>query len=52
MTWSTGTMMFYGGAAVAAIALLALIITLFVFRGGKKRLRRKLDKEYEKERNI
>ena len=45
-------MMFYGGAAVAAIALLALIITLFVFRGGKKRLRRKLDKEYEKDEHI
>ena len=40
--------MFYGGAAGAGAALLALIIALIAFHGGKKRLRRKLDEEYGK----
>ena len=46
MEWTTGSIMFYGGVAVAAAALLALVIALLVFRGSNKRLRRKLDDEY------
>ena len=46
MGWTTGSLMFYGGAAVAVVALLALVAALSVFRGSKKRLRRKLDEEY------
>ncbi|MCL2151789.1 MAG: hypothetical protein FWH57_02340 [Oscillospiraceae bacterium] len=48
MEWTTGSMMFYGGIACACAAILALVIVLFVFRGSKKRLRRKLDEEYGK----
>ena len=48
MEWSTGSVMFYGGAACACAALLALIVVLLVFRGSKKRLQRKLDEEYGK----
>ena len=48
ITWTTGSIMFYGGIGIAAVALLALIIALLAFRGSKKRLRRKLDEEYGK----
>ena len=48
MEWTIGSMMFYGGAACAGLTFLVLIVMLFVFRGGKKRLRRKLDEEYGK----
>ena len=44
-----GSLMFYGGSAVAAIALLTLIAALFFFRSGKKRMRGKLDEEYGKD---
>jgi len=46
MDWSLGSLMFYGGAACSCAGLLALVILLIIFRGSKKRLRRKLDEEY------
>ena len=49
MEWTTGSIMFYGGAVGAGAAFLALLITLIAFHGGKKRLRRKLDEEYGKQ---
>ena len=45
---STGNLMFYGGMIGAGLSLLGLVIALFAFRSGKRRLRRKLDEEYGK----
>jgi hypothetical protein len=46
MGLTTGTALFYGGIAGAALSLAASVAAIFVFRGGGKRLKKKLDDEY------
>ena len=43
---TTGELFFYGGITCGGMALLLLLITSIVFASSRKRLRKKLDKEY------
>ena len=46
MEWITDRVFFYGGIALAVIALAALMIYLLAFKIGTIRLEAQMDKEY------
>ena len=46
MNWTTGSMMFYGGLAGAALVLIASAVAAAVLRSGRKKIVSKLNDEY------
>lgn len=46
MDLTTGTILFYGGLAGAALTILAALIASVVLARGNKRIKRKLNQEY------
>ena len=46
MEWITDELLFYGGMAIAACSLLALLLCVCIFQIKKVRLNARLDAEY------
>ena len=52
MSFTPGEMLFYGGIAGMVIVAIVTIIVIVVLVGSRKRLRRKLNKEYGGNYNV
>ena len=46
MSWTLGTMMFYGGLAGAVLILIASVVAALVLKAGRKKIIKRLNDEY------